>query len=387
MTRRLRRSFIAVGMALIAFFCSFSTFAQQNEDSLAFARAQHLQRGINVTQWFYRWDRDYSVQRLETSVTADDLALIAAAGFDHVRLDIDVDPLGLWLTSSQWGGGTTPFMTHLDRAVKLILDHHLSVVIEIHPQNSYKLQLRQGATNVPQFNELWRALATHYASTDPEHVFFGIMQEPFQDDTYHWQGIQNEVARTIRSEAPQHTIIATGDRLSTLDDLLAIEPIGLSNVIYEFHFYQPHAFTHQGADWNSAFLKPLRQIPYPSSPEALSSKLNEEPTVGGKYFLAQYGLEGWDRARLEAMIAYAAKWSQFNHVPVYCSEFGAMRLYSEPSMRAQYLHDVRAAVEENHIGWAMTEYDGSFGLVTKANRVAKPDREVLRALGLDRPTN
>jgi len=380
------RGFITATLVLIAVVCELSMFAQ-TQDSTAFARARHLQHGINASQWFYRWDRDYSVQRLETYITADDIALIAAAGFDHVRLDIDADPLALWLTSSQWGGGTTAFVTQLDRTVKLILDHHLSVVIQIHPQNSYKLQLRQGATNVPQFNELWRALAAHFASTDPEHVFFGIMEEPFQDDTYHWQGIQNEVARTIRTEAPQHTIIATGDRLSTLDDLLAIEPIGLSNVIYEFHFYQPHAFTHQGADWNSVFLKPLRQIPYPSSPEGLSSKLNEEPTIGGKYFLAQYGLEGWDRARLEAMIAYAAKWSQFNHVPVCCSEFGAMRLYAEPSMRAQYLHDVRVALEENHIGWAMTEYDGSFGLVTKANGVAKPDREVLRALGLDRPTN
>jgi endoglucanase len=385
MIRYSGRGFRAASAALIALGCAMSVCAQQNEDSLAFARAKHLQHGINLTQCFYHWSRDYSAQRLETCITADDIAWMAGAGFDHVRLDIDVDPLALWLTSSRWGGGTTPFMTQLDRAVKLILDHHLSVVIQIHPQSSYKLQLRQGATNVPQFVELWRALAAHFASTDPEQVFFGIMQEPFQDDTYHWQGIQNEVARTIRSQAPRHTIIATGDRLSTLDDLLAIEPIGLANVIYEFHFYQPHAFTHQGADWSSVFLPPLRQIPYPSSPEAVSSKLDEEPTVAGKYFLAQYGLERWDAARLEAMIAYAAKWSQLYHVPVYCSEFGAMRLHADPSMRAQYLRDLRVALEGNHMGWAITEYQGSFGLVTKENGVTTPDTEVLKALGLHEP--
>jgi hypothetical protein len=70
-----------------------------------FARAQHLQRGINATQRFSNWSRDYSVDRLETYTTADDIALMAAFGFDHVRLGIDVDPLALWLTSNQWGGG------------------------------------------------------------------------------------------------------------------------------------------------------------------------------------------------------------------------------------------------------------------------------------------
>jgi len=387
MTRRLRRGFIAVGMALIAFSCSFSIFAQQNEDSLAFTRAQHLKRGINASQWFSNWSSDYSVHRLETYTAEDDIALIAAVGFDHVRLQIDPDPLVQWQAQVQWGGGNTPFMTQLDRAVEMILDHHLSVIIDLHPQNSYKMALRQGATNVPEFIELWRDLAAHFASTDPEHVFFEIMNEPNQDDTYHWQGIQNAVARTIRSVAPHHTIIADPDRLSTIDDLLAMEPIGLPNVIYGFHNYEPHAFTHQGATWNSVLFQPLRQIPYPSSPEAISSKLDQEPTLAGKYFLAQYGLERWDGARLEAMIEYAAKWSQLHHVPVYCSEFGAMRRYAEPSQRAQYLHDMRVALEKNHIGWAMWDYQDSFGLVTKTNGVPTPDAGVLEALGLHAPVH
>jgi endoglucanase len=385
MIMRPGRGLIAAGVAFIALSCGLSTYSQQNEDSLAFARAQHLQRGINASQWFAHWGRDYSVQRLETYTTADDIALMAAVGFDHVRLSIDPDPLVQWQTQAQWGGGITPFVTQLDRAVKLILDNHLSVIIDLHPQSSYKLALKQGETNVPQFIELWRALAAHFASTDPERVFFEIMNEPNQDDTYHWQGIQNAAARSIRSVAPQHTIIADPDRFSTIDDLLAIDPIGVPNVIYGFHNYQPHAFTHQGANWNSVFLEPLRQIPYPSSPEAISSKLEEEPTLAGKYFLAQYGLERWDGARLEAMIAYAAKWSQLYHVPVYCSEFGAMRLHADPSVRAQYLRDMRVALEKNHIGWAMWDYQDSFGLVTKANGVTTPDAEMLRALGLHQP--
>jgi endoglucanase len=383
MTTYTRRDFIAASAALVAVSRALPLQAQHGPDSVAFARAEHLQRGINASQWFSSWSRDYSVQRLETYTTAADIALIAKVGFDHVRLPIDPDPLVQWQSQSQWG--RTPFVTELDRAVKLILDNHLSVIIDIHPQDSYKMALRQGVANVTTFNELWRALAAHFASTDPEHVFFEIMNEPFQEDTYRWQGIQSLVAQTIRSQAPQHTIIAAGDHLSSVEDLLAIGPIDVENAIYTFHHYQPYPFTQQGAVWRSEFLQPLRRIPYPSSPDAIAPKLDEEPTLAGRMFLAQYGLDRWDATRLEAIIGYAAQWSRLWRVPVYCGEFGAMRAYAEPSTRAQYLHDMRMALVRNSIGWAMWDYQDSFGLVTKANGVPTPNAGVLEALGLYEP--
>ena len=51
-------------------------FAQQT-NSLAFQRAQHLQHGINTSEWFAQAPgNDYSVQRLETYATPADIALI-----------------------------------------------------------------------------------------------------------------------------------------------------------------------------------------------------------------------------------------------------------------------------------------------------------------------
>lgn len=44
------------------------------------------------------------------------------------------------------------------------------------------------------------------------------------------------MAVAIREGAPNHTIIATGARYSDDDDLLSIEPLHDSNVIYTFHF-------------------------------------------------------------------------------------------------------------------------------------------------------
>jgi endoglucanase len=221
--------------------------AQSSDDSLAFKRVQHLQHGINASLWFAQSPGNYSVERLRSFTTEADITLIHQLGFDHVRLSIDADPLFPWLRNP---AEITPFVTELDRVVKFMLNQQLAVIIDIHPESSYKAQLLRGTEGVEHFAGLWRALAKHFASTDPELVFFEIMNEPEQDDPYRWQGIESVVAEQIRQSAPNHTIIVAGAHWSGLEDLMMLEPIALPNVIYTFHDYEPFPFTHQGATWN-----------------------------------------------------------------------------------------------------------------------------------------
>ena len=97
---------------------------------------------------------------------------------------------------------------------------------------------------------LWRKLAAHYAARDPERVFFEIMNEPEVNDPYRWAGIQARVAAAIREVAPKNTHHRHRRRTTpTLHDLLTQQPLADGNVIYNFHFYDPHEFTHQGANW------------------------------------------------------------------------------------------------------------------------------------------
>lgn len=348
---------------------------------LAFERAGHLRRGINASGWFAQAP-DYSVKRLETYTTAADIAFMSSMGFDHIRLSIDADPLVEWQRA---GGGTTPFMTELDRVVKTILDNHLSVILDVHPTSSYKAQLRQGTHGVQEFALLWRDFATHYAASDPEHVFFEIMNEPEQEDPFRWQGIEAVVAEAVRDVAPKHTILVAGARWSGLEDLLALEPIALPNVIYTFHDYEPFAFTHQGATWTSPEVRPLRAIPYPSSPEAVASKIGQEPGLSAQFFLDQYGQAQWNGIRVEHTLSFAALWAEKHHAPVYCGEFGALRNFADPQARARWLLDTRTALEKYNIGWAMWDFQGGFGVVKKVNGATIPDAQVLNALGLHLP--
>ena len=49
-----------------------------NTPHTAFARAQHLKRGINVSHWFSQNAPDYSAQHTDTETTPGDIATIAS---------------------------------------------------------------------------------------------------------------------------------------------------------------------------------------------------------------------------------------------------------------------------------------------------------------------
>ena len=377
---RFCRVLAAIFLALLA---PSASFAQQPQD-LASQRAEHLRHGINTGEWFAQSPNDYSVQRLRTFTTADDIRLIRQLGFDHIRLSIDPEPLLAWQRHQQNG---TAFMQELDAIVNLAVEQKLAVIIDIHPESRYKQSLLQGTEPVQRFAALWRSVATHFAPLDPDLIFFEIMNEPEQSDPYRWQGIQALVADQIRSAAPNNTIIACGAHWSGLEDLLQLEPLSLSNVIYTFHDYEPFAFTHQGATWTDPAVQPLRNVPYPSTPENVAKNMQQEPTLAGQFFVQQYGLARWDAHRIDVTLSFAEQWSQLHHAPVYVGEFGVHRPYADPAMRAEWLRDMRTLMEKHHLGWAMWDYQENFGAVTKKDGHTIPDPAVIEALGLTIPAS
>lgn len=341
-----------------------------------------MKRGINASMWFAQSPRDYSARRLTTYITADDFKLIHKLGLDHVRLSIDPVPLS---NPPLTDGLNAAHLALLDGAVQEILDSGLNVVLDIHPEDSYKHSLRDDIAAQNAFIQFWSSFAAHYASTDPDRVFFEILNEPEVNDAAAWANLEGRVVPVIRKAASQHTIIATANRYSGLRELLAFQPVSDRNVIYTFHDYEPMAFTHQGAGWTSSQVKTLSMIPYPSTPENIAPKLAEEPDLADQFWLNEYGLDDWNAARIQSEIAFARKWGEQYHVPVWCGEFGVFRDHSDPAMRAAWIHDMRVALEQNGIGWDMWDYRANFGLATDVNGVRVADPLIVQALGLRQP--
>ena len=345
------------------------------------SRLAHLRHGLNASEWFAQvYDkRGYTKEHFQSWTTAQDIRLMQSMGFDHVRLSVDPQPM---MVSQRPDEIPADYLGYLDAAVKMILDQGLAVVIDLHPDSGFKARLAKDDSFVEELADFWRALARHYSTWDAERVCFEILNEPEFSDRYRWYGVQAKLAAAIREGAPRHTMIAAGARWSDDDDLVFIEPLRDPNVIYNFHFYEPHIFTHQGANWGAYFWHWVKGLHYPSSPESAAKVAAGVPDAVDRLAVIRYGQEHWDAARIDAEIAQVAEWARQHGVPVVCNEFGVYREYADPRDREAWIHDVRTALERQGMGWTLWDYSGSFGVVTKKDGRNIADEITLRALGL-----
>ena len=375
---------VAILFASFSFAAPLSSAQSPMDANVAQRRAAHLRHGINLSEWFAQvYDqKGYTKEHFETWNTAQDIALIKAMGFDHVRLSVNPQPM---FRHKQADRIPADYLGYLDSAVKMILDHGLAVILDIHPDSDFKEKLAADNDFVEQFADYWRALARHYSSMNPELVSFEILNEPEFRDRYRWQGVQAKLAVAIREGAPQHTIIVAGAYWSSESELLFFDPLHDANIIYNFHFYDPHIFTHQGATWSTNYVHYLKDLPYPSTPENVQQAAALIPDAVNRLQAVHYGLDRWNAARIDGEIGQAAAWGKRWTVPVTCNEFGVYRATANPQDRAAWISDVRTTLEKYGIGWTMWDYSGGFGVVTKKDGRAIPDEVTLKALGLKMP--
>jgi endoglucanase len=200
-----------------------------------------------------------------------------------------------------------------------------------------------------------------------------------------WSPVQLKLITAIRSVAADHFIIAGGEGWNSIDGLLLLKPYKENNIIYNFHFYDPFIFTHQGATWAGSAMTKMRDIPYPSSPEVVQPIVDTASDQEVKDMVAWYGGERWDKERLKSVMKRAYDWSVENNAAIICNEFGSYMTFAPRQSRLNFLSDVRSVFEELNIGWAMWEMDEGFGFInySQNNRTSfTTDDDVLHALGL-----
>jgi endoglucanase len=373
---------IALGLAigLIAAAASGNQSPQPTPEGAA-EPVPTLRRGLNLSHWFAqaRSPQGYSQEHLTAHTTASDVALIRRLGFDHARLS--VDPTLLFMPTNV-EIVQRDRLQELERAVRMIIDADLAVVIDMHPTPDFKKALERDDGLVERFADFWRDLAGRFATLPVERVVFEILNEPEFGDRYRWSGVQAKLLAGIRQAAPRHTAIVSGHRWASIEELLSLEPVRDANVIYNFHFYLPHIFTHQGAAWGTPFWRHLAAVPYPSNVDNVAPVAGVLSDDVSRLLVTRYGHEQWSGARIRAEIQQVAAWAKKRNVRVMCNEFGVYRRVATASDRVRWIADVRTALEMYGIGWTMWDYAGDFGLVTKQSGQIVVDEPLVSALGL-----
>lgn len=351
-------------------------------------RFDRLTRGINLAHWFAQTsyvDPNY--------ITDTDLQNLTSLGFKHVRLTIDPDIL---FDETNPTSLNEQYLGYIDNALDAIEAHDLSVIINIHAKREFNNRLAEEDGFVNSFAQFWQSLARHLNRRSAEQVFleslnepaFGshLLDNPNVDPIQRWNEVQAKLLAAIREVAPDRTLIAKAYDWEGIDGLSTITPVADPNVVYNFHFYEPMPFTHQGANWIDDEFSYLQDLPYPYNQQKCEQVIPTILDEKAKTIAELYCNQKWDAAKLEGRIAKAAAWAKENNVLLTANEFGVYRSFVADEDRLNWIRDVRVLLEKYDIGWAMWEYSGGFGLAKdeSGDGVRVVYEDMANALGMSR---
>lgn len=134
-----------------------------------------------------------------------------------------------------------------------------------------------------------------------------------------WHDLADSIARELRAQDPDTPLMVEPTPWGLPSAMRALTPLALPGVVYSFHFYAPHEFTHQGL---------------PGHTEALV-----------------YPSKGWDRARLSQAMDDARRFAAQHKVPMFVGEFACVR-WAPAGSCPRYLADAVSLFEAERWGWA-----------------------------------
>jgi len=326
------------------------------------ARAAAMGLGMNLSYldnfWLGTRQKHFSdfAKAAEAAKREKMLGDIAKAGFKTVRIPI---------CFSAWASLESPYHWETEDGIRMAdsfvtwaLDKGLNVIVDLHhPEFDGKVA---GAADTARVVWLWQQIAKHYRGADPEHVFFEIRNEPHDISPESWRAQAEEVIKAVRSIDTKHTLIVGFHDWNSRQALLDSRPFDDTNIIYTFHYYDPFAFTHQGATWTAEGMGDLHPVPFPGS----AADIKVPQSAKGKWvetLVSKYGEDSREKKMLADLKA-AKAWSEKYGVPIFLGEFGSYGKYPTMQDRCRHATVIYTALGKLGIPNAWWEWDGGFNM-------------------------
>ena len=134
-----------------------------------------------------------------------------------------------------------------------------------------------------------------------------------------WHALASRIARELRVADPDTPLMFEPVPWALPGSFWQTEPLAVPGVVYSFHLYAPHEFTHQGL---------------PGYAEART-----------------YPGAGWDKARLAREMLEARRFASAHKVPMFVGEFSCVR-WAPAGSCPRYLADAVSLFEAQRWGWA-----------------------------------
>ncbi len=287
-----------------------------------------LHRGVNLGGWLSQCD--YSAERLNHFIAAEDFARIASWGLDHVRIPVDYNVL-----EDDRGGYDAPGWERLDFALAQCEKHGLKTVIDLHKTAGFSFDKGEAETGFfadekyqQRFLRLWDEITRRYGRLH-ERVVFELLNEVTSPDFMPvWNRVAGEAIRRIHQAAPEMLVLVGSYHNNSAPAVPALDPPADDKVVYNFHSYDPIEYTHQGAPWVDILDKSVR-IPFAQS--------------------------GVTEEMFEKHFAPAFEAAQARNAALYCGEYGVIDRVA-PEDAVHWFRTINAVFERHGVARAVWSY-------------------------------
>lgn len=313
-------------------------------------------RGINLGGFLSQCK--HSEEHYDTFILKEDVAKIAAMGFDHVRLPIDY-----MIFEEEDGTTKEAGFKRVDDVVNWARENGLEIILDLHKAPGYDFNnagngddagelnnLFTSAALQDRFVALWQKIAKAYGSYD--NVALELLNEVVESENADsWNKLIKRTVKAIR-EITDRTIIYGGIQWNSAKTVRLLEKPEDENIIFTFHFYEPLLFTHQKAYWVKN-MDPNADISYPETMAYYAEKskpLGFQGEVVGKAAAKTMGPEF-----IEEMICDAIDAANKAGVRIYCGEFGVIdRAPAQDALR--WFKDVDEVFRKYEVGCSVWSY-------------------------------
>ena len=321
-------------------------------------------KGVNLGGWISQFS-EYDPVHFDTFITKADIEQISQLGFDHVRVPVDYNVL-----EDEDGNFKEEGFAHLHNCRKWCEEYGLHMLIDLHECFGYSFDPLKADMDrrvffydkdlQERFLRLWREIATQFKDY-PEQVAFEPLNEVVLEEVADaWNDLASRYILMMKSIIPDCLLVVGGVRYNNVLSVPLLSLPIVDGLVYNFHCYDPHIFTHQGAYWMEGMPSDFR-IGYPKTLEEYrkAGESTEADVAGAIY---KEGIREIGEGFFEDIFAPAIEKAKADGVPLYCGEYGVIDL-ADNEDKLRWLKDIHAAFDKFGIGHALWNYkEKDFGI-------------------------
>ena len=312
-----------------------------------------FKRGVNIDNWLSQNEGDMTYAA--PWFTEQDVAWIAAQGFDHLRLPIDSR---IWLKAD--GTLDEAKVAPFDQALAWVRKHGLGAILDVHFLDGADFNT-DAASDTRVFTDpklmdkaahLWRTLATRYAK-EGDYLRFELLNEPKAEKNAQLNVFNLRMLAAIRESNPTRMVYFPCNKWNTIPNVVDLElPANDPNVAVTVHFYEPLIFTHQKAPWAFPAGDKMPAVPFPGKVPDLTGIVPAGQAVPASLAAAQ---------DIDPMFERLADWARTKGAgrEILLGEFGVF-YKADPQSTINWARAVRQACERHGFSWAVWGYKSVF---------------------------